>query len=267
MNIRPFDLYTAPPVQIEIKYGEKDAQRGFPKKLQYLKVVERYDKAKGRNSNWNTCTDVHEALNSNEPRRIPIVLLSDSIEENFPLHRAFFMGAGNLMCSSKYGSSTALRRFESDSEGNMVRGNDRQPVMTAPYEYDQCNSDCKIWKAGKTKMGACDISGSLYFYLGGNLPRGNEFGVCRIKGTNAQRRLLASLQIIRNSTRGILAGIPLDLCYHTEQMQGSDGSFYEIPLLSVQMGTKTRDEFMLAVAKEVRRRKELAELERHQFTR
>lgn len=251
---RPFQLYTSAPVRIEIKYGKKHPQKGYPMKIDHFLVVDRAKKdgTDFRKSNWVVCEDVHEELGEKQPTRVPIVLMSDEIEENFALSRAFFF-KGSLMCSAAYGDKMALRRYEKQN-GALV---DKEP-----YEHP-CNSDCSVWsqgkiEVGKSVLGGCDISGNLYFHLAPDLPRSNDFGICRMKGTNAQRRMMSSLMILKARAGGILANLPLELCMHWEKMQDKNGRYNDIPLISVQPRTGTN--FEVEVMKELRRRRELADL-------
>ncbi len=237
--MRPWNLHMAPPVRIEIKYGRKQGNR--PQRLDHFLVVERV-KEKGDN-NWRVLSSVHEKLKNEQPTQVPIVLMSDDIQENFGMFRSFFM-KGKLMCGSQYGEETALRRVRDGKD-------------VAPYEVE-CSEECKYWQSSD-KNKQCDISATLYFKLGADLPRAHEFGVCRMKGTYAQRYMTGSLNILHNMTGGILANLPLMLCINIEQRKAADGRTYGIPLITVQPGLPQR-EFMEAVETEVQRRARLHQM-------
>jgi len=261
--MRQFDLHPAPPVRIEIKYGKKDEKRGFPKKLDHLLVVERV-KDKGRTANWHVCEDVHRAILGPEApegakfRRVPIVLMSDSIEDCFPIFRSFFI-KGQLLCSAKLGETEALRRYECDPEtGKAVRKNGDLNTDVDPFIWSKCNASCDIWQASPLKrngrpIGGCDLSGTLYFRLAPHLPRSTDFGALRIKGINAQKYMMSSLEILKRQTGGILANLPLEVAYHIEGKQAQDGKMYDIPLLVVQPSVD-QISFMEAVEYEHARR-------------
>lgn len=237
--MRPWELHMAPPVRIEIKYGRKNGNR--PMRLEHFLVV---DRIKDSDNNWRPIPEVHAALDDERPTEVPITLMSDNIQENFAMFRSFFL-KGTLMCGSQYGQSTALRRAR---DGKMVE----------PYEVD-CSSSCPYWQS-EDKQAQCDISATLYFKLYKSLPRSNEFGVCRMKGTYAQRYMVGSLNIIHNMTNGILANLPLKLCMNTETRKAQDGKSYKIPLITVQPAC-SQEAFMEALKVEVERRALLYELQ------
>ncbi len=237
---RPFELHNAPPITLEIKYGmKKISKRGkpYPTKLNHFLVVTR---EKG-DLNFEIAKDVHERLGSQRPKSIPIRLLSDRTSENFSLFRGMFSNQGILGCGSVYGDSKALRRFQ---------GSGKDFQMCEPFEVD-CSSECQYWQSGK-----CDISGMLYFRLPEDLPRSGALGTVRINGTHAQRRIRASLDIIRKQTGGFLANLPLKIVIWQESKRAADGNFYPIPMLSVEPEGSQRALFE-ALEEELKRRRQL----------
>lgn len=229
--MRPWNLHMAPPVRVEIKYGRKNGNR--PERLEHFLVVDRIKE----DNNWRVIKEVHEALDDDKPTKVPIVLMSDDIQENFGMFRSFFV-KGKLLCGSQYGDDKALRRVRDGKD-------------VAPYEVE-CSQECPFWQSDD-KQKQCDISATLYFKLGSHLPRSSEFGVCRMKGSYAQRYMVGSLNILAGITNGILANLPLLLCINTEKKKAQDGRTYSIPLITVQPGLP-QDQFLIAVEKEVERR-------------
>ncbi len=245
METRPFELYAAPPIDLEIKYGHKKISKGgktYPSKLRHFIVVSR----ERDNVNFKIAKDVHNSLGDPKPKTIPIRLLSDNPVENFSLFRGMFSKTGELGCGAPYGSDTALRRF---------RGKGKDFKMVEPFEV-KCSKDCPFWKNGK-----CDISGILYFRLDKSLPRSGALGALRVNGTHAQRRMRASLDILYNETRGILANLPLEVNIHFENKRAQDGKTYPIPMVSV--GPRSGVDLNEALQHELSMRRNISDIMGH----
>lgn len=237
---RPYKLHSAPPITLEIKYGMKMMGKGgkpYPTKLNHFLIVTR---EKGE-LNYEIAKDVHDELGDTKPQSIPICLLSDDPSENFTLFRGMFSAQGILGCGAIYGENKAQRRF---------RGSGKEFEMCDPYEVE-CSASCTHWQSEK-----CDISGILYFRLSEGLPRSSALGACRINGTNAQRRVRASLEIIRNQTGGFLANLPLKLTIHQEPKRTLAGDTYKVPMLSIEPAC-SQQEFFKALEVELERRRRL----------
>lgn len=239
--MKPFNLYGAPPVRIELKWAERTS--GRPNRFDHFKVASRV--RSGPNNNFERIEEVHEII-GDKPRRVPIVLMCDDPMENFSLFRGFWNKSGELGCGTPYGNEVARRFFKVNPD---------KSVEKIPEGYEvKCSSECKYWKMEK----GCTLSGNLFFKLR-DLPFSEEFGVVRIKGANAQRRTLSSLSILHQLTGGILANLPLVAVFHQETMKDKNGRSNPIPLISVQHEGSQND-FMGAVAQEWRRRAELYEI-------
>lgn len=240
--MKPYNLYGAPPVRIELKWAERTS--GRPNRFDHFKVASRV--RSGPNNNFEKLEEVHKII-GDEPKRVPIVLMCDDPMENFSLFRGFWNQKGDLGCGAPYGAEIARRFFKVNQD---------KSVEKIPEGYEvKCSAECKYWQQEKK---GCTLSGSLFFKLR-DLPYAEEFGVARIKGANAQRRTLSSLNILHQLTGGILANLPLVAVFHQETMKDKNGRSNPIPLISVQH-EGSQHEFMEAVAKEWRRRAELYEI-------
>lgn len=237
MSLRPYLLHTLPPVKIEIKYGYKN-EKGFPQRLEHFKIV---DREKGGEKNYPDCTEVYEALGSDKPKSVPIVLMSDDVAENFALFRGVFDKTGNVICGSKYGEKLAKRRVQFNETYDRIKPIDIPEMVT-------CDDKCPIWNSGK-----CDLFGSLYFRLGSDLPRSGDFGIVRVKGAYGKKYLASSLEILKAQTGGILANLPLVLSMHTESKRAANGNTYKVPMLTINPGIGN-SQFMEAVMQEYERR-------------
>lgn len=239
--IRPFELHSAPPVKLELKWGMKIAGQNYPKKLHNFRIVSR----KRDSLNFIRLDNVHEALGEEKPTSVPIRLLSDDPQENLALFRGYFNKAGHLGCGTPYGEEKALRRFEE------VDG--RRKMADEPYEVD-CSAECKYWKNGD-----CDLTSVLYFQLDPDLPHSGELGCARIKGTHAQRRTMSSLEIIHKQTGGYLANLPLQVSIHYESVRAMNRETYSVPFITVQPSVGM-DRFYDALERELERRRRINEI-------
>lgn len=115
---RPFELHQMPPIFGEVKNGERGKK--YPVNLDHWKVVERVRVG----DNWKKLQDVHDALTEKynqgpEPKSLPIVLLSDTPEENMAGFRGLF-DKSKLMCGTPYpskeGEDTYLLTTESGKQ-------------------------------------------------------------------------------------------------------------------------------------------------------
>lgn len=232
---RPFQLHSTPPVTQEIKWG-KNISKGTstrPVKLDHLIVVSRE-----RDSN-NYIQDelVHEKIGQ-EPKQVPIILLSDDPQECFSLFRGLFSGP-RLGCGARYGEDTALRFFDDNG------------ITDEPYEVG-CSVGCSYWQSDNPKK-QCKLVGTLYCKLDPRLPNSHALCAVRAKGTHAQRRIKSSLDIVSKQTGGVLANLPLVLRFHIENRKAQDGRTYPIPMLSIEQGKG----FEEALKQELTRRAEL----------
>lgn len=241
---RPFQLYSIPPISVEIKFGKKSGNR--PMMLEHFLVVER---TKDSSQNFNVCEDVHASpLIGDKPMKIPITFMSDDIEENFALFRGAFDNKGLMSCGAKYGEPTAKRWVDGSSR------------LSTPKDVE-CNDQCPIWNSDKVypSFGKCSIFGTLYFRLHDSIPRAGEFGVLRIKGTYAKKYLQSSLAILAAQTGGILANLPLAVRIHFEKKRASDGQYYRTPMISIEPAEGPA-KFMETVMREWENRAKLYQL-------
>lgn len=237
MTNRTFDLHMAPPVVLEVKHGQKNA-RGLPTKLEGMIVVTR-EKGRGGDAvaNFTHAKDVMDALPKDEAegliKKIPIRLISDDFMESFHVYRGFY-GKGKLACGSNYGDTKAMRMF---------RGSE----WVEPYEVD-CGPDCPYWNKEKEP---CDLGGTLYFNLGLMLPRNNDLVLYRINGRHAQRRMLASLEILHGRTGGIMAGLPLQIAFYSDLVKDGTNKTRSVPIIVVepQDGTILEEELALELTR------------------
>lgn len=240
--MKPYNLYGAPPVRIELKWGERGS--GRPNRFDHFKVASRV--RSGQHNNFTRIQEVHDVIGE-EPDRVPIVLMCDDPLENFSLFRGFWNQKGDLGCGAPYGSDTARRFFREEADKSITKVPEGHEV--------KCSSECKYWKRENK---GCTLTGNLFFKLR-DLPFSEEFGVMRMKGANAQRRTLSSLNILHELSGGILANLPLVAVFHQEGMKDKNNRTNPIPLISIQH-QGSQGEFMEAVAKEWRRRAELYEI-------
>lgn len=255
--MKPYELHTRPPVTLEVKYGMKVSTKSSsydrPQRLEHFRVVRR---EKGyKETNWKLCEEVHEKLGG-EPKRIPIVLLSDDMQENMHMMRELY-GSGRLKCSAPYGSDVAMRRFP-------PKGSDLEKDVNgecAPYEVE-CNKECPYWNMKSTrKTNGCNISSKLFFKLRGF---GDEIDsqlcILRMKGVYAQSVCAASMKMLHEMTQfNIIANLPLDLCIHTEPKTDKSGKMRFVPMISVQPSLAPIA-FMEEIVKEYERRCRIANM-------
>lgn len=285
--MRPFELRQAPPILGEVKNGKKYNKNGtwLPKSLNYWRVVKR----EKRKENYIKLDEVHDIL-GDQPKVVPIRLISDNPLENFSLFRAAF-NKGTLMCGGKapqsekeqihdfpahpdsgaplYGEEIHEEDGEEyfiNEEGEEVpieRRNfnratrhfrkDEQgeaDMDVEPYTFP-CHKTCPIWQSGK-----CDLTGTLYFHLDSDrLPDKytTPLFVYRAKGTYAQKHLTASIKKLHREYNGILANLPFKLRFHQEPEQTSDGDYYDVPKPCIETGVP-KSEFQDLVDEEIEKR-------------
>lgn len=239
---RPFELHASPPIEIEIKYGitRKKGNYNIPKSLDHFRIVSRIK----NDANFELYAPAHDALALEQPKAIPITLLSDDPLENFPLFRGLFGKTGQLACGASYGSDVATRRFKGKE-------------IAEPFEHS-CNADCKFWKEENKNKPQCKLGGILYFRL--NIPGcPGKLGALRVNGTYGQRRIVASLAMIASQTGGIMTNLPLVVSIHHEKKKAIDGKTYPIPMLSISPAG-TQNEFFDALQFELERRRYMQDL-------
>jgi len=110
---RPFDLHQMPPIFGEIKNGKRRNKKGMGQKLDHWLVVKR---ERGADYNFLVLEKVHEKLGSSQPTSVPIVFLSDDVEENIAGFRGWFE-KGALRCGTQVpGEHTHLYKMEDGTE-------------------------------------------------------------------------------------------------------------------------------------------------------
>lgn len=271
--MRSYQLFHSPPIGIEVKFGEKN-EKGYPTKLKYFKVVTRERGAQ----NYMPSVEVHEELTKRkygeQPTVIPIRLLSDECDENFPIFRGMFYNSnfskeattkatkvmfrninfGMFMCGTNLENDTAKRFFDEtpvrDKETNKVRGHIVDGTTANGREVD-CNENCVFWQNDM-----CKLNGNLYFRLDPMLPMSNILGVIRIGGVHSMRRMRASLEIMSKETNGILANLPMQLRIHFESKTDKNGKSQSIPIISIEPSVN-QFEFQKALLEEIKRRAEV----------
>ncbi len=177
----------------KIKIGKKGETREskngnsfqLPEKLDHFLVtkLERDD-----NNNFKIDLDIHKKLGDN-PKRIPVRLLYDSIELNFQSRYACF--AGRTLCCSGDGENA-----------------DR--INSKTGEISEVSCPCEMVEPEFKGKHKCKLNGVLSVMLDDGKGVG---GVWKFRTTsyNSIQGIMSSLTLIKSLTRGFLAGIPLDL--------------------------------------------------------
>lgn len=286
---RPFDLRETPTVALEAKLGKIIAEKNYtrPTTLKHWRLV--YRKRKGEN--FMRIDEAHEQL-GDQPKEIPITLISDDPHESFSLFRGAF-DQSRLMCGAPVRTEDAdemmrdhpaaengaplTQPIEEDEDGqeyvtlsdgeeipvtqrkDFIKANrffNREGPIDEPYGYP-CSKHCSLWDRGDDADVRCNIEGTLYFYLNDHrMPDRllRMLGVFRASGTWSQRTLMSSLQSIHKMTGGILAGLPLVLRHHMEKKKTSGGDTYNVPMPMIDPGYPPQ-KFLELVDQEVQKRR------------
>ncbi len=213
--------------QGKIKIGKKGAKKRSGKGTEYREAV-KLDyfiiTTLERDSQDNFIVDAAamEGL-ENEPKRLPIELLFDDIELNFPTCYAMYSQKDGLLC----------------------RG-DGETAITAKQKNIVCNPDTCPHAQNKT----CKPSGILSCRLPHLKTLGGVYKF-RTHSWNSIKNILASLQYLATLTGGILAGLPLEL--RTEKKPTKFGLVNIVNIVF----PGTQDALADALEKEISRRQRL----------
>lgn len=221
-DFRPTGIRNLSPGLVErgkIKIGEKGAKRQkqgggefqLPVKLDHFVVT---TMERGLDNNFVQDRDVMAKL-GDKPREIPIQLVYDDINLNFPSRYACYIGK-TLWCS---GDGQQARRANTNEQG----------VLQPGHHLVQC--PCPRQDPTYTGIDKCKITGTLSAVITGADVVG---GVWKFRTTsyNSVVGILSSLAMIKRITGGRLAGIPLVMKLSpkavTDPIKGSQQTIYVV---------------------------------------
>lgn len=221
-DFRPSGIRNLSPGLVErgkIKIGEKGAKRQksgggefqLPVKLDHFVVT---TMERGVDNNFKHDAEVMSKLGS-QPREIPIQLVYDDINLNFPSRYACYIGR-TLWCS---GDGQQARRANTNERGELLPG----------HHLVQCT--CPRQDPTYTGADKCKITGTLSSVITGADVVG---GVWKFRTTsyNSVVGILSSLAMIKRITGGRLAGIPLVMKLSpkavTDPIKGSQQTIYVV---------------------------------------
>lgn len=221
-DFRPTGIRNLSPGLVErgkIKIGEKGAKRTSnggkewqpPVKLDHFLVT---SMERGLDGNFLHDKDVMAKL-GDKPREIPIQLVYDDINLNFPSRYACYIGK-TLWCS---GDGQQARRANTNEQG----------VLQPGHHLVQC--PCPRQDPTYTGSDKCKITGTLSAVITGADVVG---GVWKFRTTsyNSVVGILSSLAMIKRITGGRLAGIPLVMKLSpkavTDPVKGSQQTIYVV---------------------------------------
>jgi len=183
--------------------SQHGAQFQPPQKLDHFLIT---TLARGGDDNFLRDEEMHERL-GDKPTEIPIRLLYDSPELNFPTRYAAYKGR-TLWCS---GDGEKAQRLKQDASGH--------------FELDcPCHLSDPTYTPKRGEPPRCKMNGALSVIIDGASGLG---GVWKLRTTsyNSITGLLSSMAFLRSITGGILANIPLRLRVQPKQAANpSDGS-------------------------------------------
>lgn len=221
-DFRPTGIRNLSPGLVErgkIKIGEKGAKRSkqgggefqLPVKLDHFVVT---TMERGLDNNFTHDKEVMAKL-GDKPREIPIQLVYDDINLNFPSRYACYIGK-TLWCS---GDGQQARRANTNEQG----------VLQPGHHLVQC--PCPRQDPTYTGSDKCKITGTLSAVITGADVVG---GVWKFRTTsfNSVVGILSSLAMIKRITGGRLAGIPLVMKLSpkavTDPVKGSQQTIYVV---------------------------------------
>jgi hypothetical protein len=221
-DFRPNGILNLSPGLVErgkIKIGEKGAVKTSasgnefraPVKLDHFIVT---SMERGQDGNFLQDKEIMQSLGG-KPKEIPIQLVYDDINLNFPSRYACYIGK-TLWCS---GDGQKARRANTNESGVLERG----------HHLVQC--PCPRQDPGYTGKDKCKINGTLSVVIMGANVVG---GVWKLRTTsfNSVVGILSSLAMIKRITGGRLAGIPLTLKLSpkavTDPVKGSQQTIYVV---------------------------------------
>lgn len=223
-DFRPMGIRNLSPGLVErgkIKIGQKGQTRTSgqgnqfqaPQKLDYFLVT---SMERGQDNNFMQDQAVMSMLGS-KPREIPIRLIYDDINLNFPSRYACYIGK-TLWCT---GDGQQARRANVDEQNKIAPG----------HHLVHCT--CHRQDPAYTGRDKCKITGTLSAVIDGADVVG---GVWKFRTTsyNSVVGILSSLAMIKRITGGRLAGIPLTLKLSpkavTDPVKGSQQTIYVVSI-------------------------------------
>lgn len=223
-NFRPMGIRNLSPGLVErgkIKIGQKGQMRTSgrgnqfqpPQKLDHFLIT---SMERGEDGNFMRDTDVMQML-GDKPREIPVRLVYDDIDLNFPSRYAAYIGK-TLWCT---GDGQQARRANVDEKGNLVAGHHlvQCPCPRQDPAY-QGRDKCKITGTLSVIIDGADVVGGVWKY--------------RTTSYNSVVGILSSLAMIKRITGGRLAGIPLVMKLSpkavTDPVKGSQQTVYVVSL-------------------------------------
>ena len=215
----------------KIKIGMKGEERKGKNKMYRLPVrldhfIITTTERDGKNGNFIPNWDLMEKLDPKEnwvdgqthakPKEIPIIFLFDDIDLNFQTSFAFYQGA---KCLCRGDGETAERHCLKAGKQNVLTGLDKNDIAVfkvkeveagnlAKVECDPDN--CPFMQPNADGATKCKPSGILSCLIPASM---NIGGVYRFRSHswNTLSNILASLELIKTITGGILVGLPMKL--------------------------------------------------------
>lgn len=158
--------------------------------------------------------------------RVPVRLFSDNINEIVHVYRGWWARSGPR-CLSGIGKEMAARYFdqkEFEKNNNIVK-------VFPPVEY-KCDDKCPMWgKDGEKTDCKWTAIVSMQLEHFPVFPSPTQF---RTTGMQIIKSMVGSLNMIKEATGGILAGIPLEFCWHEVEGGTRDGKKRKYPVMTFE---------------------------------
>lgn len=272
------DLQPKIPITRRVSAGlPVTASKNHPEKLDYLLVSK---DAKGEL--FVRDEEAHKLL-GDQPRRIPIRLISDVVEENLEVQHALWIGA-RCMCSGD--GEAALRRTDENRSGFAIECHSdgkqwpprspeqvlglrkrvtelsnesaktnaefaaRTPKTRGLLKLLECSDPAAPYLCMFKQNGDCKVTSKLIFRIEGL----SGYARYQSHGINTARELLSSFALIQAETGGVLRNIPLVLVCKWGSVVTPDGKRVNSPIIHVEAGDMDPQRLKMLAAAEIKER-------------
>lgn len=152
------------------------------------------------------------APENGKPTEIPVVFLFDDIDMNFNTSFAFYQGA---KCICRGDGEKASRLFDKKGKPSVFKITDNESGTTEAGERHEiiCDPDtCPMMQEDKNGATKCKPSGILSVLIPMSMNIGGVYRF-RTHSWNTISNILASLELIKTITNGVLVGLPMKMQY------------------------------------------------------